>query len=174
MLAQLRGWTKFSALQIEYSLIERTVEKELIPMANELGLSVTPWGPLGGGLLTGKYFDENSEPKRMDSSNPRFTGKNLEIARKVVDVAKSLGFTPAQVALKWVMMQGSNQIPIIGARKLSQLKDSLKALDIEIPSEQFEELNKASEIELGFPHRFLDNERIREIVYGGTYDKIVK
>lgn len=173
-MAELRGWNKFAGLQIEYSLIERTVERELIPMAKELGLAVTPWAPLGGGLLTGKYLNGNPENSRMEKDNPRFTDKNLEIVKKVIDISNELNVSPAQLSLRWVMQKGCNQIPIIGARKLSQLEDSLKVTGFEIPEDKMLELNSISEIELGFPHRFLNNERIKEIVFGGTRDKIIK
>jgi aryl-alcohol dehydrogenase-like predicted oxidoreductase len=172
MYARERGLTEFSGLQIEYSLIERTVERELIPMAKELGLSVTPWAALGGGLLTGKYLNKDSQPKRMEEDNPRMTEKNFAIARKVVEVAEKVGASPAQVALKWVIHQHKSMIPIIGARKASQLEDSLGALNLTLSDDNIKELNDVSAIDLGFPHRFLENERIRDIVYAGTYDKI--
>lgn len=172
MYARERGLTEFSALQIEYSLIERTVETELIPMAKELGLAVTPWAPLGGGLLTGKYLNDDGEPKRMEEDNPRLNEKNFEIAKKVVEVSEKMGISPAQAALRWTMQMGDNMIPIIGARKVSQIEDSLGALNIEIPTELMNELNEVSKVDLGFPHQFLGNERIMDIVYAGTHDKI--
>lgn len=172
MYARERGLTEFTGLQIEYSLIERTVERELTPMAAELGMAVTPWAPLGGGLLTGKYLKEDGTPKRMEADNPRLNDKNFEISRKVVEVAEKLGVTSAQVALRWTMQKGSNMIPIIGARKESQIQDSLGALNFEIPANHMKELDAVSEVSLGFPHHFLGNERIKDIVYAGTHEKI--
>lgn len=172
MYARERGLTEFSGLQIEYSLIERTVERELIPMANELGLAVTPWAPLGGGLLTGKYLKDDDEPKRMEEDNPRLNERNFAIARKVIEVAEKIDSSPAQVALRWTMQMGKNMIPIIGARKENQIEDSLGALNMEIPIELMDELNDVSKVDLGFPHHFLGNERIQDIVYAGTYKSL--
>ena len=103
MLAELRGWTPFVALQIEYSLIERTVERELIPMAKQLGLTVTPWGPLGGGVLTGKYtrHAEPTDTKRAGSNEARLTERNVAIAKTVDAIADEVGVSSAQVALAW-------------------------------------------------------------------------
>ena len=103
MLAELRGWTQFVGLQIEYNLIERTPERELLPMAGALGLTVTPWSPLASGWLTGKYVGKAKEERRLDKT-PAFarrTERNEAIARTVVKVAKAAGKSPAQVALNW-------------------------------------------------------------------------
>lgn len=171
-IAELKNWTSFAGLQIEYSLIERTPERDLLPMAKHDGMAVTPWGPLAGGALTGKYLRKDSG--RLEQDNPRLNERNTKIAQAVVDNANKLGVTPAQLALKWVMQKDSSFIPIIGATKVNQLEDSLASTDIAtIPDEVMNELDAVSKIEVGFPHSFLKTERIRDIIFGGTQDKII-
>ena len=172
-LADLRGWSPFVALQIEYSLIERTPERDLIPMARAFGLSVTPWSPLGQGVLSGKYNTKgNASDKRLGDDHQRLSDRNLGIAQAVVDVAAEIGHSPSQVALAWLRAQGPDMIPILGARKLSQFEDNLACLDVALSTEQLGRLNGASAIEVGFPHDFLSSPMLRDFAYGGTYDLI--
>jgi aryl-alcohol dehydrogenase-like predicted oxidoreductase len=179
-LAELRGWTPFAGIQIEYSLIQRTVERELLPMARGLGLAVTAWGAIGGGMLTGKYNpdappEQKAEPGRM-RNNPRaarLAEKNLRIAAVLREVAKEAGRTPAQVAVNWVRHQPGIVIPVVGARSARQLEDVLGALDFELSTEQRSRLDETSRIELGFPHEFTATPNIRELIYAGTYEQIV-
>ena len=172
-MADLRGWTPFTALQIEYSLIERTPERELLPMALELDLAVTPWAALGGGLLTGKYTRDSKEPKRMkEGESKRLNPRNNKIVEEVVRVAGEIEQTPAQTALNWVRQQPGVIIPIVGARTVKHIKDNLGCLEFELADEHMQRLSDASKVELGFPHDFLTSDIIRNIVYGGTYDKI--
>ncbi len=170
MLAELRGWTAFAGLQIEYSLIERTVERDLIPMARELGIAVTPWGALAGGLLTGKYTAGNTDPKRIQ--NPTLDARRNAIIAAVQEVAQETGRTPAQVALNWVRQQPGTIIPILGARKLSQLQDNLAALEWRLSPEQVSKLSEVSKIELGFPHHFFEREMVTRFVYAGFRERI--
>ena len=172
--AALRGWSPFAALQIEYSLIERTVERELIPMADAFGLTVTPWAPLGGGVLTGKYSRSAGTPedtKRAGGNERRLSERNLAIARTADAVADELGRSSAQVAASWVRQRGSNIVPIVGARKLSQLQDVLGGLDLVLGDEHMARLNDASRIELGFPRAFIGNDGVRAVVYGDLADR---
>jgi aryl-alcohol dehydrogenase-like predicted oxidoreductase len=180
-LAELRGWTPFVGLQVEYSLIERTPEREFLPLAKELGLGVTAWSPLASGLLTGKYNNPASSEKTGDSAPPRLDPshgaefvkldeRNLKIASEVVRVAEEVGRSPAQVALNWVRRRGV--IPILGARKLSQFKDNLACLDFALSDEHAARLEEASRIEPGFPHEFYGRDIVRTLVYGGTRDLI--
>ena len=111
-LAELRGWSRPVAMQAPYSLADRDVERELLPMAQSLDLSFTPWGTLEGGALTGKYLEETDEPQRYDGIGP----KTNELAREVLAVADELGATPSQVAIAWVLAQPWHSIPIVGAR----------------------------------------------------------
>ena len=170
-LARCYGWTPFVALQIEYNLIQRTPERDLLPMAQHEGMAVTPWSPLGAGVLTGKYnqSSNNGNDKRLTNEIPQ---RQLDIADTVVKVAQDIGCTASQVALAWLLAQSGTIIPIIGARKLSQFKDNLDCLNIEFTSEHLQRLNDVSQIELGFPHDFLANDEIRNRLFGGMYHDI--
>jgi aryl-alcohol dehydrogenase-like predicted oxidoreductase len=176
-LAELRGWTPFIGLQIEYSLIERTVERDLIPMAEAMEIGITAWSPLSSGLLSGKYSKtaaKESESGRLKKTSfVQLNDRNLAIAEAVVEVAKKVGRTPSQVALNWVR-QRHNAIPIIGARKVSQVKDNLACLDFALTPEFMRRLDEASKIELGFPHDFLAKESVSDFLHGGTLGLIDK
>jgi len=169
-LAHFRGWPAFAALQVEYSLIQRTPERDLLPMAKHLDLAVTPWAPLAGGALTGKYL--NNESGRVREESERRNPRSTAITQEVVKVAAQLGVSPAQVAIRWTMQQNQVSIPIVGARKLSQIQDSLGCINFEIPAEQMEQLNAVSAIDLGFPHDFLASDGVRQVLFGGTFDKL--
>lgn len=163
-VAELRGWSQFCALQISYSLIERTVERELIPMAREMGMGVCPWSPLGGGVLSGKYAasDLSADPsagmasrKAINLATGRLSARSLEIAQVTGAVAQEIGCTPAQVALAWTMLDRSVTSPVIGARTVAQLEDNLGALDVALTPDQRARLDAASAVPLGFPHDML-------------------
>jgi aryl-alcohol dehydrogenase-like predicted oxidoreductase len=174
-LAALRGWSPFAALQIEHSLIERTVERELLPMASAFGLTVTPWAPLGGGVLTGKYTRGDGPPedtKRASGNERRMSERNMNIAREVDKIADELGKSSAQVAVSWVRGRSPNIVPIVGARKTSQIQDVLGALSFELSDEHNRRLDEVSRVELGFPHAFINNENVRGIVYGDQFAAI--
>jgi aryl-alcohol dehydrogenase-like predicted oxidoreductase len=173
-MAELRGWTPFVGLQIEYSLIERTVERDLIPMAKAFDLAVLPWGPLGGGLLSGKYTSTTGSPPdvRLKDGSLRLTDRNLAIAAEVVRVATAVGHTPSQVALAWLLQRPGTIIPIVGARRAAQLAETLDAIEITLPPEQIACLDAVSAIELGFPHDLYTREYVRDLLYGGTYPLI--
>lgn len=165
--AELRGWNSFAGLQIEYSLLKRDAERDLIPMANALDLAVTPWAPLAGGALTGKYI--HGEKGRINAESARLSAKNTEIVKLVVEKASQLGVSATQLALRWCMNKKNVVIPIIGARSESQLIESLKVLDFTLEKEIEDQLDVASAIELGFPHDFLQQDGIRDITYGGLF-----
>ena len=175
-LAELRGWTQFIGLQIEYSLIQRTPERELLPMARTLDIGVTAWSPLASGWLTGKYTNNNAtvEERRLD--NEMMEGfvarsdRNLAIAKEVDQVAEQTGKSSSQVALSWLLSKGV--IPIIGARKVHHIEDNLQSLDVKLSAEQIQQLEQVSQIELGFPHNFFKADMVRNFVYNGTFDKI--
>jgi aryl-alcohol dehydrogenase-like predicted oxidoreductase len=177
-IAELRGWSPLIALQIEYSLIERTVERELIPMAKEMGLGVIPWSPLASGVLAGKYTRADLEPasapagaigtrKDIAVANGALTERGLAIAGVVRDVAKEIGKTPSQVALAWTMLNSAVAAPIVGARTLAQLEDNLGALEVKLTGEPRARLEAASAVELGFPHDFLARPLTRSVAFGG-------
>jgi aryl-alcohol dehydrogenase-like predicted oxidoreductase len=176
-MAELRGWSPFVGLQIEYSLIERTVERELLPMAQELGVGVTAWSPLAGGVLTGKYADgkagadarmNNEMMKRFGRSSERATA----VVAEVLKIAREVGRSPAQVALAWLRQRPWPVIPIVGARRLEQFRDNLACLDLTLDADQAGRLDAASRVELGFPHDFYANDMVRSMISGGMRDKI--
>ncbi|UJW30112.1 aldo/keto reductase [Saccharothrix sp. AJ9571] len=173
-IADLRGWSPLVALQIEYSLIERTGERDLIPMARELGLGVVPYSPLAGGVLTGKYTRDDLTAAKDDGTRKSFnralgtvTERNLAIADVVKEVAAELGRTPAQVGLAWTLQNPSVTTPIIGARTPGQLEDNLGALEIDFTAAQLTRLDEASAIGLGYPHEMLASDHIRAVTTGG-------
>jgi aryl-alcohol dehydrogenase-like predicted oxidoreductase len=173
-IAELRGWSPFTALQVEWSLIERGVERDLVPMAIDLGIAVTPWSPLGGGVLTGKYTRgaDEGQPRRYAVSEEwakmKLTERNLAIARALDEVAAQVGRPAAQVAIAWLLGKRGCTCPIIGARTAKQLADSIAALEVTLAPEQAAKLDAASRIERGFPHDFLESETVRGILFGGT------
>jgi aryl-alcohol dehydrogenase-like predicted oxidoreductase len=174
-MADLRGTAPLVALQVEYSLIERTVERDLLPMARHFDLAVTPWSPLGSGLLSGKYAsvaDGGKPDHRLSEGSHRLTERNLAIARAVSEVAGEIGATPAQVALAWVCRQPGVQIPIIGARRVDQLKDNLACLEVVIPDAMMAKLDEVSRVEPGFPHDFLTRDPIPTLVYGADPERL--
>jgi aryl-alcohol dehydrogenase-like predicted oxidoreductase len=169
VLAELRGWTPFVGLQIEYSLVERTVEGELVPMARELGLGVTPWSPLRGGVLSGKYTRANAataSPDRGDRVKSYLTERNLTIIDELLRVAQARNVSPASVALAWVQAKPGVTSTIIGARRLDQLEQNLAALDVQLSPDDMAALDKVSEPTLNFPNPFF--RMISMFAQGGT------
>jgi len=176
-LAELRGWSQFMGLQIEYSLIQRTVERDLIPMAKAFDMVITPWAPLGGGVLTGKYAKSGDEVKATDSKrsqvmDKRLSDRNLAIAGVVSEIAKDRGVSSARVAINWVRQKPGNIIPIVGARTEKQIKDSLGCLEFALSDDEMLRLDEVSAIEYGFPHEFLSSENIRKVIFGKNFDSI--
>ena len=165
--AQLRGWSPVVALQIEYSLLERTVEGDLVPMAQELGLGVTPWSPLKGGLLSGKYTRANAG--QVTAKRAWTAGGLNEKAYAVIDalleVAKQTGSSPARVALAWLMARPGVTSPILGATSVAQLDDNLASLEVKLSAEQVKALDGASTPQLNFPAGFLS--RAGSFMHGG-------
>lgn len=171
-LAELKSWTQFIGLQVEYSLIQRTVERDLLPMAEHFGMSVTPWAPLGAGLLTGKYNEKVDEEGRLTENSVKYNDHNLAIARKVSEIAKEVEKSPAQVAINWLRQKGRNIIPILGARKSEQLADNLSCLEWSLTEEQMTALNDVSAISMGFPHDMLKMDTVIEYSSGGWRSKL--
>ena len=170
-MAQLRGWSQFVGLQIEYSLIQRTVEPELMPMAKAFGMTVTPWAPLAGGALTGKYL--KGDRGRIPETSLRLNERSVRITRKVVEVAEKLGVAASQVAINWTRQhKGQSVIPIVGATKPSQVEDILGCLQFELPEDAMNELNEISKIELPFPQKFFSEQTVVDILYGGIKDQM--
>jgi aryl-alcohol dehydrogenase-like predicted oxidoreductase len=177
-MADLRGWSPLAALQIEYSLVERTVERDLIPMAAELGMGVLPWSPLASGVLTGKYSRADlgaavsSDPvgtrRNVAAANGSLTERALNIAGVVGEIAQEMARTRAQVALAWTLLNPAVTAPILGVRTIAQLEDNLGSLEVTFNEAQIERLNAVSAIELGFPHDFLRQPMARYVVTGGV------
>lgn len=172
-LAELRGWSRFVALQLHYNLTERNIERELVPCARALGLAITAWSPLAGGLLTAKYSADRetrrSQPGRLTETgwgNLFLTDRNIAIAESVRNVAQRVGRPAAQVAIAWLARQPGNVIPILGARRETQIRELLDAATLVLDAASIAELDAASRIERGYPAAFLDNERTRALVHG--------
>jgi aryl-alcohol dehydrogenase-like predicted oxidoreductase len=183
-IAELRAWSPFVGLQIEYSLTERTVERELIPMAKALNIGVTAWSPLAGGVLSGKYHGNGTaqaghgaDAGRMSSAMMKDFLPEQERTERVVAAVKAVagevGRSMAQVALAWLRYREVPVIPIIGARKLSQLQDNLASLDLELTAEQMRRLDEASRVEPGFPESMYAKELVSGFRYGGMREQIV-
>ncbi|MEO1627608.1 MAG: aldo/keto reductase, partial [Bacteroidota bacterium] len=172
-LAEERNMTPFIGNQLEYNLTERSPERELLPMSDALNIGVVAWSPLSAGILTGKYIDKKGEGSggRMEGTTSyRLNDRNTSIAKEVVAVAKEMGASPAQVALAWINQKGV--IPIIGARKMDQLKDNIASLDIHIPDELMARLDEVSKIDLGFPHDFVLRPGAQKMIYGDMVHQI--
>lgn len=168
--ALFRGWEPLCALQLEYSLCTRDIEREYVALAHEYGLAITPWSPLAGGMLSGKYSDRKAKGRlTTNPNNPRLTERNFAIAEAVGKVAKAIDRHPAAVALNWVAKRPAVVSTIIGATSLEQLETNLSALEFDIPAEHLAALDEASRIELGFPHNFLaEGGFVQNLVRGET------
>jgi aryl-alcohol dehydrogenase-like predicted oxidoreductase len=178
-LADLRGWSPLAALQIEYSLLERTVEHELMPMAAALGLGVLPWSPLGGGILTGKYTradlvednaaDVSPTRKGVIASTGHLNGRALDIAAVVGEVAAELGVSRSQVALAWTLHNPAVVSPVMGARTLAQAEDNIGALAVVLGQDHLQRLEVASVPAPIFPARFMSRPMARQLITGGAH-----
>ncbi len=169
-LAELRGWSPISAVQLEYSLVERSAERELLPMAEAFNLGAVVWSPLGGGLLTGKY-------RRGETGRAQGLGVVIHAesdARKtatldaVLAIAEEAGVTPGQVAIAWVLAKGA--LPILGPRTAEQLADNLAATALTLSATQMQRLDEASAIVMGFPHDVVA--ATQASLYGGQHEQV--
>jgi aryl-alcohol dehydrogenase-like predicted oxidoreductase/quinol monooxygenase YgiN len=171
-LAELQGWSSFIGLQVEYSLIERTSEHELLPMAGELGIGALGWAPLGGGVLTGKYTLQDTEVTIRDTkrgtwlNRDRLDLRTMTIASELQRVACEIDRPPAQVALAWVRQQPHGVLPIVGARTLQQFEQNLGCVTLVLEPVHLAALNKVSKTTPGFPHRFLASDPLRRALFG--------
>jgi aryl-alcohol dehydrogenase-like predicted oxidoreductase len=168
-MAQLRGWAPLVALQIEYSLLQRTVEGELVPMAEELGLGITPWGPLRGGALSGKY-KRADKGKHEAGRGARVTNylddKTFDLLDAMERIATELGTSVPRVAVAWVQGRPGVASTIIGARTMDQLEDNLGALEVKLSSAHVEALDKLTKPSLPFPTDMLS--AVPSFAFGGT------
>ncbi|WP_317178369.1 aldo/keto reductase [Pectobacterium sp. HCp5_1] len=155
-IAELRGWSRIAGIQVEYSLVQRTAERELLPMAEAMGLAATLWSPLGGGLLTGKY--RQSKEGRLIGFGGRLvhTEQDTTLLDEVFRVANDLNVMPIHIAIAWLRHKSARAstslIPILGSRTLAQLDDTLLALNVTLSDELVARLDEVSAISLGTPH----------------------
>ncbi|MCM6775783.1 aldo/keto reductase [Nocardia sp. CDC159] len=154
-LAEWRGLSAFAALQAPYSLINRDIERELLPMAESFGMTVAAWSPLGSGVLSGKYTRPEGPGDQARLASSAICPQELAVARAVQRVADELGYTPAQVALAWTRVHSPAVHPIIGARTLDQLRENLGCLDVDLPADAVKILEDAMAFHVGFPVEFL-------------------
>lgn len=178
-MADARGWTPPVAIQIEYSLAQRTPERDLLPMAQSLDLAVAAWSPLAGGMLSGKYRDgtRSAETHRLEDAAFDFLeqpggDRADQITDVVADVAGELDRPPAQVALAWLLHRPGVTIPILGARRPEQLRQNLESIGLQLDSDQLRRLDEVSAPSLGFPHEFLASPTVKRYSTSGHFDRL--
>lgn len=171
-LAELRGWSSFVGLQVEYSLIQRTPERDLLPMAKAFNLPILAWAPLAGGALTGKFLKNPEAEGRTKPESARRNERATQITELVVDIARRKETSPTHIALSWLRQNTQPVIPIVGARNTTQLADSLGCVTVDLSPDEMAELDAISAIELGFPHDFLQQPLVNQLVFNGMKDKI--
>jgi aryl-alcohol dehydrogenase-like predicted oxidoreductase len=168
--ADLMGWSRFIAMQVPYSLLDRAVERSGIPMAAHWDMSVLAWGLLEAGILTGKFMKNVGDPTRVDPKELKLNEKNQAVIKEVAKIAQEAGKPMLQVAINWVRQNpNAHVIPILGARSEKQLKDNLDAMEWTLSEDQYKRLDEVSAIDLGFPHGLIKG---RDIIFGTTFDKI--
>jgi aryl-alcohol dehydrogenase-like predicted oxidoreductase len=167
-IAEARGWNRFVAYQAEYILAERGAETDVLPMAKALGMSVMAFSLLGGGVLTGKFNQPAGpgEPTRAKQASEH----EQELAAAVMEVAAEIGRTPSQVAINWVRQQSPTIVPILGARRESQLRDNLGALEFTLNDEQLARLTAANPLPVLYPHTFWNDFVRRDLIFGERVD----
>lgn len=176
-IAEHRGYEPISALQLEYSLAERNIENEFVPLGTRYGAGIMVWSPLASGLLSGKYRpgERGQAVGRLETvrgtSNPgfqKFTERNWAIVVELEKVSVELGRSMAQIALNWVITQPGVASVILGATKLEQITDNMGALDFVIPAEVRERLNTVSTPPATFPYSFFGAEIQGSLTGGKT------
>jgi aryl-alcohol dehydrogenase-like predicted oxidoreductase len=170
-LAEWRGWSPLVGIQAPYSLVQRDIERELLPMAESGALSVAAWSPLAGGVLSGKFTRRDAAPSASRVEAGTISERDISIAQTVQDVADDLGITASQVAIAWTMARSPAVHPIVGARRLDQLVDNLGAVDCQLDPESRRRLDDASVISLGFPQEFIRD--TAGFAYGAVGERVV-
>ncbi len=170
MMAELRGWPRFIGLQVPYSLLERDIEAELLPMARHWDMAVMPWGLLKAGVLSGKFLQKVDQPTRVNADQLKLSDKEIKVVQTVVDIATEVGQSPSQVAINWVRQQTHRAqiIPILGVRTPQQLQDNLACLEWRLSDEQITRLSEVSALPSSFLTRFASS----PYVFGKTKDLI--
>ena len=176
MFADLRGWTPFVGIQINYNLVQRTPERELLPMARALDLGVTVWSPLAGGVLSGRYGAASGQESPRRRSAADTPAAEIQVGDLVAEIARSHDVSGAQVALAWLRsrMQYGTMIPVLGARTRAQMLDLLKCRDVTLEADELKRLNDATRIEMGFPHNLLGAESAQNLVHGFEPDRLIQ
>ena len=171
-LAQARGWATLSSIQIEYNVVQRTAEREVLPMAAAIGLGVVCWGPLAGGLLTGKYRRGESGRANFypEAVLERDEGQASKAITEVMTIAEEYGVTPGQVAIAWVLAH--RLTPLIGPRTPEQLRDNLGAGGLALDPAHLARIDKVSAVSLGYPHDLTSTPEQRAINTGGRDGQI--
>ncbi len=165
--SEMGGFERFVCLQPQYSLVERNIEREVLPVCLEEGLGVIPWSPLGGGFLSGKYRRGEEPPRGSRISEAvesmeeywdrRATERNWAVLDVVDRISEETGKSYAQISLNWLLRQEGVTAPIIGARTIEQLEDNLGASGWELDEQQVDELSEAGALEDVYPYRFIRN-----------------
>ena len=175
-MAHFRDWTPFVGLQVQYSLVDRAPERDLLPMAQALDLALVAWGVIGAGVLSGKYSKRDPTAAKdggrlsiQSWAEGYLTERNVAIAEEVGRIADEIGRTASQVAINWVTRQRGVMIPIIGATTEAQIRDNLASLDFDLSDEHLRRLDSVSQIELGSPHDFISNDFTKQVVHGETF-----
>jgi aryl-alcohol dehydrogenase-like predicted oxidoreductase len=170
--ARLRDWSPFTAVQLRYNLLDRSPERELLPMAAALDLPVFAWGPLAEGRLTGKYLSGHTTGRVTEAGRP-YTGVGSDdIVRDVVAISRELGCSPAQVAISWVRQQPGPVIPLIAARTEEQFRDNLAATGVHLSQQHLDRLDALSRPTLGFPADVMREASVVAGIYGAQLPDI--
>ena len=169
-LASLHGWSPFIGYQIPYSLLDRAVERAILPAARHWQMAVLPWGILEAGILTGKFLEKVDSPTRLKPAELQLSERAVKVIHELKQVAEEAGRPMSQAAINWVRQRPDLQmIPILGARSEEQMRDNMAVLEWQLSAEQIQRLDTVSSIEMGFPHDFLLGNRY---LYGSTFDQI--
>ncbi|MFJ4276607.1 aldo/keto reductase [Streptomyces massasporeus] len=166
-LAELRGWTAFAGSQLRYNLLDRTPERELLPQARAFDLAVLAWAPLAAGKLTGKY--RRGEAGRLGTAGGDADPREEPVISAVLEVAEQGGWSPAQVALAWLLARPGNVVPIVAATRESQLADNLGSVGVRLDADALARLDEVSAVPLGFPHDFVREPAITRNIHGDRW-----
>lgn len=171
-VAEHHGWSVPVAVQAPYAALDRSLERDVMPMADALGLSMVVWGVLSGGLLTGKHLAGETEGTRVATISDRARGW----VEPFVAIAGRLGITPTRLAVAWVRRApfAGGPIPILGARTVAQLDDQLGALDVDLDADAYADVAAIRDFSLDFPRGFLESDDVRDLIFGDTYEQLVR
>lgn len=169
-VAELRGWNRFVAYQAEVSLLERGIEYDVLPMTQELGMAILAFSLLSGGVLSGKFNQSGGPGEHTRVREP--SEKELTAAAAVIEIARETGRSPSQVAINWVRQKSPNIIPIIGARRLTQLQDNLGTFDFTLSLEQIKRLDETNPLPSLYPHSFWNDFVRRDLIFGEKVNEL--